>query len=336
MVRLCLGVLAGLVSRAPFGWLRALGAPLAWLVGSILRVRRAHVQASLARAGLGEPRRTARAMYRSLGASVMELLWLARRPTSALTAVCALDPASRRLLSDALADGKGAVLAASHTGNWELAACAMASELDLLVVVKPISLRGVDDFMTAARASHGVGLAPPEGALVPARQTLARGGCVAMLIDQAPERGGGGIAVDFLGAAGAADRAPAALSACTGAPLVVVAFRRKESGEHRIHVLRVLRPPRRDRRAWIEPATREATRALDGFVREHPSQWLWLHRRWKIVSGASCKTPSSSPGARSRVASSSGPASSRTSPRPRTPSTARAPRSSRSPSGVSI
>jgi hypothetical protein len=32
---------------------------------------------------------------------------------------------------------------------------------------------------------------------------------------------------------------------------------------------------------WIESATREATRALDAFVCERPSSWLWLHRRWR-------------------------------------------------------
>jgi Kdo2-lipid IVA lauroyltransferase/acyltransferase len=275
-------------------------------------------------------------MYRALGASVMELLWLSRRPTAALAGVCALDPESQSLLGDALADGKGAVLAASHTGNWELAACALARALRLLVVVKPISMRGLDAFMRRTREAHGLKLATPLGAVVPSRETLDRGGCVAMLIDQVPERAGHGIPVDFLGARAMADRAPAALAACTGAPLVVVAFRRTVTGEHSVKVLRVLRPPPRDRRAWIEPATREATRALEGFVREHPSEWLWLHRRWKIVTGASCRTPSSSQADRFRVASSSAPASTRTSPRPKTPSTAPAPRSSRSPSGVSI
>jgi KDO2-lipid IV(A) lauroyltransferase len=228
-------------------------------------------------------------MYSALGASVMELLWLARRPTRALARVCALDPASRAILSRARSLGKGAVLAASHTGNWELAACAVARELDLLVVVKPISALGVDAFMTRARKNHGLELARPDGALRAARDVLARGGCVAMLVDQVPSKESHGVPLDFLGARAFVDRAPAALAASTGAPLVVVAFRREASGAHVITVLGVLHPPPRDRRLWALHATRQATRWLDAFVREHPSEWLWMHRRWKSPRGAATR-----------------------------------------------
>jgi KDO2-lipid IV(A) lauroyltransferase len=336
VIALALRAVAFFVAQLPFRALRALALPVAFLFGGVLRVRRGHVEGSIARAGFAHPERSARAMYRGLSTSILELFWLARRPTSALADVCSLDRSSQRLLAGALADGKGAVLAASHTGNWELAACAMARALDLLVVTKPLSVRGVDAFMRRARGAHGLRLADPEGALAPARETLARGGCVAMLIDQVPGDPRHAVPVDFLGAPASADRAAASLSACTGAPLVVVTFRRCPDGTHSVRVLRVLRPPARDRRAFIEPATREATAALEAFVRAHPGEWLWLHRRWKPVRRAACRTPSSSPAAASRVASSSGPASTRTPPKPSKPSTARAPRSSRSPSGASI
>ena len=281
MIELALGLLARSVAPLPFRWMRALGAPLAWFVGSILRVRRSHVEGALRRGGWRESARVARGMYRGLGASVMELLWLSRRPTEALASVTSLEPASKRALDEALARGRGAVLAASHTGNWELAACAMARSLNLLVVTKPIRKQGFDRFMGRTRRAHGLELAPPEGALLPAREVLARRGCVAMLIDQVPALERHGIALDFLGARALADRAPAALAACTGAPLVVVAFHRDLRGAHVIRVLRVLYPPLRDRSAWIVRATREATSALEAFVRKYPSEWLWLHKRWR-------------------------------------------------------
>lgn len=282
MIELALGLLARIVARLPFVSMRALGVPLGWLSGSVLRIRRAHVEAALKVGGCREPERIARCVYRALGAGVMELLWLSRRTTDALAEVTSIEAGSRRALNDALARGRGAVLAASHTGNWELAACAMARSLDLLVVTKPIREKGFERFMNRTRRAHGLKLAPPEGALLPSRQVLARKGCVAMLIDQVPAFEKHGVALEFLGSHALADRAPAALAACAGAPLVVVAFRRNERGHHIIHVLRVLHPPERDRVAWISHATRDATRALEAFVRRYPSEWLWLHRRWRV------------------------------------------------------
>ena len=76
------------------------------------------------------------------------------------------------------------------------------------------------------------------------------------------------------------DRAPAALAAAMRAPLVVAVSRRL-GDEQRMEVLSVLLPPDRGRTDWVVTATRAATRSLDRRVHAHPSEWLWMHRRWK-------------------------------------------------------
>ncbi len=246
----------------------------------------------MALAGVARPAERARAMYAALGASALELLWLARRGDEAVGRVV-VDPASAEALAAARAEGRGVVLAASHTGNWDLAACGMAREGELLVVTKRLSLRSVDAFWQSTRAARGVQLTGARGALGRAREVLGRGGAVAMMIDQVPE-GRHAVPVEFLGRAALADRAPAVLAAASGAPLVVSAARRDGRGGHVLHVLAVLRPPPRgaleaqQTRAWVGQATASATRALEGFVLAHPEEWLWLHRRWK---GATLAAP---------------------------------------------
>jgi KDO2-lipid IV(A) lauroyltransferase len=107
-----------------------------------------------------------------------------------------------------------------------------------------------------------------------------------MLIDQVPADPSHGIPVTFLGQPALASRASAALAWRSGAPLLVVAARRDPSGVQALSVLDVLLPPPGADRAWIDEATRQATRALERFVLAHPTEWLWLHRRWRLPSGA--------------------------------------------------
>lgn len=253
-------------------------------------------------AGIEEPAREARAFYAELGVSAVEFLALALRGPRALAHV-GMSERSRTRWNEALALNRGVVIAASHTGNWDLAACAVARERDLLVVTKHLSVRWLDRFWQSTRAALGVQLADAAGAIARAKETLRRGGAVAMMIDQVPTSARHAIAVEFLGARAHADRAAAALAAACSAPLVVAASRRDEHGRQRLEVLEVLLPPRRAARAWIDHATREATRALEAFVRRHPSQWLWLHRRWKPMLASPCRTtPSSSPAGASTAA----------------------------------
>ncbi len=242
-------------------------------------------------AGIESPSREAGAMYAALGTSALEFLWLARRGEEAALHVT-IDAASVATWQAALAGGRGVVIAASHTGNWDLAACAAARSVDLLVVTKRQSVESVDHFWQATRALQGVTLTGGRGAMARGREILRRGGAVAMMIDQAPSSLRHAVGIEFLGQPALADRAPAVLAAASRAPLVVAAARRTIEGTHVLHVLQVIEPPAAAAasRAWIVDATASAARALDGFVRAYPSQWLWLHRRWRRPDGHSGPT----------------------------------------------
>jgi KDO2-lipid IV(A) lauroyltransferase len=276
-----IGVLAALVGLLPFGALRYAGAAIGWLAGSVLRIRRRHVERAMVDAGILHASRAAAGMYRALGASLVELLWLAARPDEPASAWAALDDASRAALGEALARGRGVVLAASHTGNWELAAAALAESSPFTAVAKRMSVGAVDRFVRAARTSRAVHTTTRDGAMDRARRALRGRGIVAMMIDQVPDRARHGVAAPFLGATALVDKAPAALAAAMRPPMVVAAAARDPDGAQRVQVLAVLDPPEKARRAWIDEATREATRALDAFVRAHPTEWLWMHRRWR-------------------------------------------------------
>src|SRR5262249_31251687 len=110
--------MAWLVARLPYRWLRPLGAALGFVAGTALRIRRRHVEASLRVAGIAAEATIARAMYASLGAGLLELLWLAGRPRGALGDRFSIAPACAEALRRAASLGRGVVVATAHTGNW--------------------------------------------------------------------------------------------------------------------------------------------------------------------------------------------------------------------------
>lgn len=256
------------------------GAALGGLVGGLLRVRRAHVEHAMLRAGVPTPEAAADAMYRALGTSALELLWLSHGPRD-LRPLTAFEGDTEARYGELLRRGRGMVLAASHTGNWDLAACAVATRLGpLSVVTKRLSWTSVDALWQRTRAAYGVRLVLARGAFAMAREALAAGGAVAMMIDQVPAHERHGLRARFLGEEAWVDRAPATVAARFGVPLVVTASRRDDRGVQRLSILDVIEPPGRAGAAWIDDATSRATTALERFVLAYPTEWLWMHRRW--------------------------------------------------------
>jgi Kdo2-lipid IVA lauroyltransferase/acyltransferase len=272
------------VGQLPWRWMRAVGALLGAIAGSVLRIRRAHVERALHRAALPGPCQPAH-VYSSLGAGLCEILWLAGRPVDELDGRWRFAPGAAERFDAAAAMGRGVVVATAHVGNWDLAACATASWLSrrggaLHVITKRLSWRSLDAYWHGLRAARGVVLLDARGAWGPARAALGAGGAVAMLVDQVPERSSGVATFPFLGEDARHDLAPATLAARAGAPIAVALSHRDEDGAHVLDVVDVLDPPS-PRRADIVAATQRVSAAVERFVRAHPEQWLWLHRRWK-------------------------------------------------------
>lgn len=266
-----------------------LGRGLAWIVGNVLKVRRAHVVDAMRRAHVPAPERTATAMYRSLARGVFELLWVAARPKLTLGEIVDLES---DLWGDAQSLNRGVVIAAAHTGNWDLVACAAAERMPLTIVTKRLSIGILDFIWQRVRRKRGVRIVDVGHAARAAMAALSRRENVAMLIDQAPERTRGVAEMRFLGRLALVDLAPAFIAMRAHAPLVAVFALRLPDGRHAVEVPGVLYPPERPSHDWAVDSMRTLTQWLEECVLREPGQWLWMHRRWK---GASDDGPRSLP-----------------------------------------
>lgn len=190
-------------------------------------------------------------------------------------------PETERLFRQLQDDGKPALIFAAHLANWELPAqIAQTFGLDTAVLYRRPNLGAVADAVTRIRSgSMGTLIATGLDAPVRLAEALAAGRHVAMLVDQYYVRG---VEVTFFGQRTRANPLLARLARQVECPIHGVRMIRLPGGRFRAELTDAI-PPVRDADGGIDIAgTMQAvTSVIEGWVREHPEQWLWLHRRWR-------------------------------------------------------
>jgi KDO2-lipid IV(A) lauroyltransferase len=188
---------------------------------------------------------------------------------------------SERLVQKLRDDGKPALVFAAHIANWELAAVAAKSYgLDTTVLYRRPNLKAVSDEVVALRSGCMGTLMPTTmGAPVKLAEALQRGSHVAMLVDQWYGRG---VPVTFFGQRTLANPLIARLARNIECPIHGIHVVRHPGGRFQLHMTEAIEPPRdTSGQIDIEGTMQVITSLIEGWVRQHPEQWLWLHRRWR-------------------------------------------------------
>jgi len=192
-----------------------------------------------------------------------------------------LPDATIAIFDKLLKDGKGALIFAAHLGNWELPALAApAYGLDSAVLFRRPNIAAVDRAVQDIRAVNmGEMIATSLDAPVRLAHALKRGQHVGMLVDQFYTRG---VDVTFFGRTTKANPLLARLARQVECPIHGVRIVRLEGDRFRAEVTDEVEPVRDDTGAVdVQGTTQKINTIIEGWVREHPEQWLWLHRRWR-------------------------------------------------------
>ncbi len=247
------------------------------------RIGRANLAAAFPEKSPAEIERILRGVWDNLGRVAAEFAHLDR--------LCVGDPENRPFIDYAPGtaarfkalrdDGKPALIFAAHLANWELPAILAAADgLDTVVLYRRPNLGSVADAVTRMREGH-MGELVPTSLAAPVRlaNALAAGRHVAMLVDQHYVKG---VDVTFFG------------QPCKANPLIAMLAREAECAIHGTRVIRLpggrfraelteaVAPERdADGRIDVEGTMQAVTAVVERWVREHPEQWLWLHRRWR-------------------------------------------------------
>jgi KDO2-lipid IV(A) lauroyltransferase len=178
-------------------------------------------------------------------------------------------------------DGKPALVFTAHLANWELPAVFAASQkLDSAALYRRPNIPAIDHWLRKTRAaSMGELIATGLDAPVRIADALKRGAHIGMLVDQYYVRG---VEVTFFGRRTNANPLIARLAQHFDCPIVGVRVIRLPDNRFTAELTDEIKPVR-DAKGDVDIAAtmQVITGVIEGWVREHPEQWLWLHRRWR-------------------------------------------------------
>lgn len=268
----------------------AVGGAIARTIGPHLPVSRV-AQRNLARAipetSVAEARRIIRGMWENIGRTLGEyphigtILIHEKGPRPRIQII---RPDIIDLLRD---DGKTGIFFSAHLANWEiLVSAGTQSGVRMVSVYRAANNRLVEEIFQRYRDGNDSVMAPKgaEGG----RRVIAEmkgGRHLALLVDQ---KMNDGIPVPFFGLNAMTAPALVRLADRFDCPVVPARIERLEGARFRL----TLYPPlalERDAKGRIDAhaAMTQVNDIVEGWIRERPDQWLWLHRRWPKEDGSS-------------------------------------------------
>lgn len=178
--------------------------------------------------------------------------------------------------------GKGVLFLTAHFGNWELGSFAHGIYgHPVNFVARRLDNPLLDSLINRTRCLSG-GRPIEKGDLArQAMRALRRNESIGILMDQnmlANE----GVFVKFFGTEACTSTAPARLAQKMGAPLVLgLVVWDSAMRKYRLCFESVEWIKRSDPNEEVLANTQNFTSLLEEYIRRYPSQWLWVHRRWK-------------------------------------------------------
>ena len=188
-------------------------------------------------------------------------------------------PRTHELFAQLRLDGKPALIFAGHLGNWELpAVAAVAHGLDAAVLFRRPNSASANKIIEELRAvKMGTLIAAGRDAPIKLAEALRNGQHVGILVDQYFTNG---VDVTFFGRKTKANPTLARLLRQIECPVHGVRIIRLPGHRFRAELSDEVKPVRdASGQIDVQGTMQVITSVIEGWIREYPDQWLWLHRR---------------------------------------------------------
>ena len=177
---------------------------------------------------------------------------------------------------------KPLIFCLSHIGNWETGCpFLMYNDFRIASIAKKIHNPHFDKWVNDARKHVGVDIIyvhEPRRIVTHLRKIKS---AVGFVCDQDARKNG--VFIDFFGKPASTFTGPAYFSLRFNVPMLPVFQYRCEDPAKHVFIIRepILPPPVDDPAEQAKLMMIEYNKQLEEFIREHPAQYFWFHKRWK-------------------------------------------------------
>jgi len=218
-------------------------------------------------------------MWDNLGRIIGEFAHIAKYPSEKTLSFIEISEESKNNLKDIKQSGKGGIIFGAHIGNWEIGPKTFAAMgIDTNIVYRPLNNPYVEKITSLLRGGKMIGKGAGGNRKI--IEVIKNGGFVAILIDQKISEGD---PVKFFHEDALTATAIARIALRYGAPLIPAhSIRLGKDFKFLIEVEKPLAfQPSDNLNSDTLLLTREINKKLEEWIVEYPSQWFWVHNRWK-------------------------------------------------------
>lgn len=190
----------------------------------------------------------------------------------------------KEILDNALSKGKGVILVSAHFGNFPLMLARLSLEgYKTAGIMRYMRDERAEKIFMAKRSRLGIKTIysqPRKTCVESSIHSLRNNEVLFVPIDQ--NFGTGGVFVDFFGRKAATATGPVVLAQRTKATVLPCFIIRQRDDTHKIIIetpLNLEKAP--DQRQTVTINIQKLTNTIESYIRRYPSQWGWIHRRWK-------------------------------------------------------
>jgi len=233
----------------------------------------------------GELEKICKDCFYNAGRGAIEIGAFTARP-ALIKETCSFEGNSRENLDAALKEGRGVIGISAHFGNFPLMLLFLAQMgYPTNAIIRPNRDEIVEKGFQASRSRLGLKTVhsyPREVCVAQSLKALRDKELLVVLLDQ-NTGSKSGVYVDFFGQKAGTATGPIIFAMRTGAPLLPIFTLRQ--GDSDIHTLVIEKHFYLEQKATDEETiqynVQKLTNIIEGYIRKYPTEWGWMHRRWK-------------------------------------------------------